>query len=272
MRIHENADRLSKRLRILYPAADLQLARELLELHEDKCARCQEDRLGCTVRPSCKDRNFLNALIEMGVNPSGDLDFCYSQHLHQLKRFVLEGKGRRLTDRRVPIKDLLPALKFSSIRQFTTQMTRKWRRHARVRHGDTLLVAGDNIVFHFDFARGLVEVNPWEREIRDFETFSQYVELLGKLHGVKAEVFDATLNWWILTLNLGRTSPPADEILADKVCSAFEAVHKVGDEKSVALQVEMIVGDRGPAVRVGDLRTLFSLVSGNGVQSGQKNG
>ncbi len=265
MHLHDSAEKLAKRVHLLDPAADLQLVREIVELHEAKCTRCQEDRLSCTVRPSCKDRNFLNALIEVGINPSVDLDFCYSQHLNQLRRFVLEGKGRQMFDRRVPIRDLLSSFKFSSIRQFTTQMTKRWRRHARIRHGDLLLIGGDDILFHFDFSRGIVEVNPWDVEVRDYVLFDQYVRLLSSLYGIEAESFDATLNWWILSINLGPTGGPiADEVLAHEVVSEFEAVHKTADEDSVVLQAEVVLREESRSIRVGAIRTLFALLANSG--------
>ena len=104
MKIKKYDEDLAQRIELLDSKADRQLAKEIIELYETKCKECQEDRLGCTVRPSCKDRNFLNLLIEIGVNPADLPEFCYIQYMEQIKRFILEKKGRTLEDRRIPIR------------------------------------------------------------------------------------------------------------------------------------------------------------------------
>ncbi|MHA1247945.1 MAG: hypothetical protein ACTSPE_11505 [Candidatus Thorarchaeota archaeon] len=261
MHLQENADLFAKRIRLLDPDADRHLAREFMELHEDKCTRCQEDRLGCTVRPACKDRNFLNMLVEIGVPPRDLPSFCYSQYLVQIRRYILEKKGRGMADRRIPINDLLSALKMSSIRQFTTRFNKLWSRRARIREGDTLLVAGDNLLFHFDFARGIVELNPWHKEVQSFEMFDRYVRLLSQYHGVKAETFDATLNWWVLTVSVGSVDRGRVEKGLSELRDKFEALHLVELDAGTAIQAEVVAGGSELSINVGALRMLFSLAS-----------
>jgi hypothetical protein len=114
MDIKKHKDEFAIRMKLLDAAADNQLAKELIELHEKKCIACQEDRLSCTVRPACQNRNYLNALIEIGVTPQDLPSFCYSQYLEQIRRFIIDKKGRGMIDRRIPIKDLLSTLGVSS--------------------------------------------------------------------------------------------------------------------------------------------------------------
>ncbi len=262
MHLIENAELISRRVKLLDHDADLQLVRELMELHEDKCRRCQEDRLSCTITPSCHNRNFLNALIEAGLKPRDLPSYCYNQYLIQIRRYIIDRKGRDMEDRRIPIKDLLTTLKMSSIRQFTTNFTKRWKRHARVREGDILLVAGDDLFFHFDFTRGIVEIDPWDLELREFHLFGQYVRLLSAYYDVGTELLDATVNWWILTVDLGQSD--SDSIVGSmdsELQRQFDAIHVVHSEDSTALQVEVVVEPGIDALSVGALRRLFSLVS-----------
>ena len=69
MNLKKHKESLVARMRLLDEVADSQLVNEFIELYEDRCIECQEDRLGCTVRPACSNRNFLNMLIELGVEP-----------------------------------------------------------------------------------------------------------------------------------------------------------------------------------------------------------
>ena len=88
MELKKHKNELATRISLLDVTSDNQLAKELIELHEVKCIACQEDRLSCAVRPRCMNRNFLNALIEIGVKPQDLPSFCYSQYLEQIRRFI----------------------------------------------------------------------------------------------------------------------------------------------------------------------------------------
>ncbi|MCF2136209.1 MAG: hypothetical protein K9W43_03125 [Candidatus Thorarchaeota archaeon] len=261
MQLVENAELIAKHVKLLDREADVQLVREMMELHEDKCRHCQEDRLSCTVRPSCKNRNFLNMLIEVGVPPSSLPSFCYEQYLIQIRRYILERKGRNMINRRVPTKDLLASLHMSSIRQFTTNFTKRWKRHALIREANSLIVAGDDIFFHFDFSQGIVEINPWNLELREFDVFGLYVRLLSKYYNVKADIFDATTNWWVLTIDPGNIDlEKANKIVESRFAREFEALHLVAKDNSTVIQAEIVVESGEDAIHVNALRKLFSRV------------
>jgi hypothetical protein len=252
----------SERVYFLDDAADSQLSMELIQLHEGKCTKCQEDRLSCTVRPACKDRNFLNMLIELGVEPQDLPSFCYSQHLEQIRRFILEKKGRGMVDRRLPIKDLLATLRISSIRQFTTRFGKIWAESADVRSNNLMLVAGDNLRFHFDFARGIVILNPIHYVIKSFEVIELYISLLSQIHELKASVENLAYNWWIITIYVdGITVAKAKKQLQDKIHDSFEALYIGEKEDGIEIQVEIVQDGKKMPVEIGDLEQLFRLVS-----------
>ncbi len=262
MQLKQHKDELAERVRLLGKSADNELAAELISLYEEKCKACQEDRLSCTVRPSCKDRNLLNMFIELGVETQDLPSFCYSQYLGQLRRYILERKGRRMSDRRLPIKDMLSALRMSSIRQFTSRFTKIWSRMARVRANNLFLIMGDDLLFHFDFSRGIVVLNPEEYAIDDYDTFRMYVDLFARYYDLEAECTDLTINWWELGINAGDVHPSdIEKELGEILESHFESfvVQRLDDSTHVI--VETISEGPDKSIETGVLARVFVKIS-----------
>jgi hypothetical protein len=262
MNVKKHKEELAHRLTLLDEVADTQLALELIELHEKKCIVCQEDRLGCTVRPACKFRNYLNALIDIGVTPQDLPSFCYGQHLDQIRRFILEKKGRDMVDRRIPIKDLLSTLNVSSIRHFTTKFKKEWSHFSAVQQDNVLLVVGDGLMFRFDFARGIVTLNPIHDLIESYEVFSLYSQIFSEFYGLKSSVADLTLNWWSLSIDVkGYSQSSVKSQLKVGSLSGFDTVYVGESDDSVRIQAEVVAGDESSSLEAGQLRTLFERVS-----------
>ncbi|TFF92429.1 hypothetical protein EU545_00940 [Candidatus Thorarchaeota archaeon] len=262
MQLKEHRDELARRIRLLDASADAELAGEIMALYEEKCQACQEDRLSCTVRPSCRNRNFLNMLIELGVEPQDLPSFCYSQYLDQMRRYILERKGRRMNDRRLPIKDLLSTLRMSSIRQFTSRFSKIWKGMARVRANDIFLVIGDDLLFQFDFSRGIVILNPTRFAIPDFDTFRMYGNLFSRYFELDVQATDLTPNWWELDIDAGTVAVSAIEKAFDeKQRSRFESFVVLSSDKNTHLILETIRAESHPPAEVGLLATVFEKVS-----------
>ncbi|MHA2380054.1 MAG: hypothetical protein ACXADS_12340 [Candidatus Thorarchaeota archaeon] len=262
MKLKQHNDDLASRLKLLDKASDRQIAKEFFGLLEEKCQECQEDRLGCTVRPACRDRNFLNMLIELGINPEDLPSFCYGQYLEQIKRFVLERKGRGMVDRRLQAKDFLSTLRVSSLKHFVSRFGKIWTKTTTVQEANIKLVAGDDLVFQFDFARGIVIVNPQHHELEDFQTFRMYVELLSKHHGIESVASRITDSWWHLRIDLENAKSTKGEPLLEKdMLSHFEDFFV--DEEGGSLHVEAEVLSDGPnrTFEVQVLHALFDKVS-----------
>ncbi|MHA2191342.1 MAG: hypothetical protein ACXAAP_14035, partial [Candidatus Thorarchaeota archaeon] len=250
-------------IQILDIPTDSQLAKELMENHQAKCTSCQEDRLTCTVRPACKDRNFLNMLIELGIEPQDLPKYCYSIYLDQLRRYILEKKGRGMKDRRLLIKDLLSTLRVSSIRHFNTRFKKEWKHFSQASENNNMLVAGDSLMFHFDFVRGIVVVNPLQLQINTLEVFKLYVQLLSEYHSMKATVSDITLNWWVLKLEVGSSETASEgKKLFEEIAERFDLLAIDVGEKTVHIHVEIIIDGKRPPIVVGDLKELFKLIAG----------
>ena len=262
MNLKKHKEELAVRMGLLDAVADNQLALELIELHEKKCTECQEDRLSCTVRPACKNRNFLNALIEISVKPQDLPSFCYSQYLEQIRRYILEKKGREMTDRRIPIKDLLSTLSVNSIRHFTTKFKKVWKNFSSAQEGNFMFVMGDNLIFSFDFAREIVTLNPIHDQIRKFKVFNLYSQIFSSYFDQKSNVRDLTLNWWLLSIDIeGHTKSSVKSQLKAGSLKGFDAVYVAEIEDSVKIQAEVIAGDESSSLAVGQLRDLFARVS-----------
>jgi hypothetical protein len=261
MDLEKHNTELASRLHLLDDIADKQLAKEIIELYEKRCRACQEDRLGCTVRPACQNRNFLNLLIELGVEPQDLPSFCYTQYLDQIRRYILEKKGRSKNDRRMPIKDLLSILRVSSIRHFTTRFEKIWKEFSVVRENDIMLVAGDDLLFHFDFARGIVILNPTHQYIQNYDTFKLYVSLFSEHYHLETTASDFTLNWW----NVVITIPDADVTQSNKsvkqeLSSRFEELFIESSEDAVYIEAEVIL-ENDAALEVRDLIELFDFAT-----------
>jgi hypothetical protein len=261
MKLERHNVELAERIEMLDGPSDKELARELMELHSEKCIECQEDRLSCTVRPSCTDRNFMNALIELGVETQDLPRFCYSKYLEQIAKFILSGKGKGISDRRIPIKDLLSSLKVASIRQFNTKFGKTWDRYAKVRGHNLMLVAGNELLFHFDFRRGIVILNPWNLFVDDANVFELYVQVLTEHYGLVGSTQNLTSNWWTLTIDLGCTlSKDESASIKGKVTDRFEAYHIADTEAGTIVQLEITLDKSNPSIELSMLLAVFRLL------------
>jgi len=262
MDIKKHKDEFAVRMSLLDAASDNQLAQELIELHGEKCIECQEDRLSCTVRPACKNRNYLNALIEIGVTPQDLPSFCYSQYLEQIRRFILDKKGRGMNDRRIPIKDLLTTLGVSSIRHFTTKFKKIWKNFSSAHEDNVMLAIGDSLLFRFDFARGIVTLNPIHDRIENYRVFSLYCQIFSDYYNLKSTVQDLTLNWWLLSIDVEKhTLSSVKSQLKAGSLKNFETVYVAEVDGVVKIQAEVIAGDKSSSLETGKLRDLFERVS-----------
>ncbi|MFW9846237.1 MAG: hypothetical protein ACFFD6_05795 [Candidatus Thorarchaeota archaeon] len=258
MKLVKHNDELATRMQLLDIPADSQLAKEFIELYEKRCTECQEDRLGCTVRPACKNRNFLNMLIEIGVEPEDLPSFCYSQYLDQVKRFILERKGRGMIDRRLQTKDFLSTLRVSSIKHFLSRFKKVWQKTSDVQEDNIILVAGDDLIFHFDFERGIVIVNPLHHRIDNYQIFRMYVELLSEYYDISGKASDLTDNWWLLTIEIEDAKMPKEgPVLNLKEFEHFEDMQLDVDGNSVVIEAEVISNGGGAPFEVRDLHALF---------------
>lgn len=262
MELKKHKNELAARMSLLDIAADNQLAKELIELHEEKCTACQEDRLSCTVRPRCKNRNFLNTLIEIGVKPQNLPSFCYSQYLEQIRRYILEKKGRGMEDRRIPSKDLLSTLNVNSIRHFSTKFKKIWKKFSSVTEKDVMLIAGDGLLFRFDFLRGIVTLNPIHDRIDNYDVFRLYSNLFSAYYGLKTDVSDLTLNWWLLTFDVeGKDPVKVKSVLKSESAKVFETIYTDTVDGSAKIRAEVVIHGESSLIEAGHIRNLFDRVS-----------
>lgn len=264
MEITKHDKDLAKRLQFLDAKSDTQLAKEFMQLHQKKCMQCQKDRLSCTVRPSCKNRNFLNMLIDLGVEPQDLPSFCYTQYMDQLRRFILEKKGRGMKNRRLLIKDMLSTMKASSIRHFITKFKKIWKTSARVGgEKDVLLVAGDDFIFHFDFSRGIVILNPTNYQLDTYSVLQLYFELFSEFYNTKVTISDVTTNWWTISIEVDISISGTDaSSLKSKFSGHFESVKVDISANPSIIHLEVIDYGSRSALEVGHINELFKVIDG----------
>lgn len=262
MELKKHTNRFSSRIHLLDETADKQLAKELIQMHEQKCTECQDDRLRCATRPACKDRNFLNTLIEIGVETEDLPAFCYSQNIEQIRRFILEGKGRVVSNRRLPIKDLLQMLTVSSIRHFTTKFKKVWSNFSQAQENDVMLVAGDNLLFRFDFHRGIVTVNPTMDQIDSFDVFKLYCTLFSAIYELPSTANDLTSNWWVVSIAVqGADTAGIRNLQKGKLANVFESIYSKEVDGMIHLEVEVVQSEGLPHLIVDHLQELFESIS-----------
>ncbi|MHA1135474.1 MAG: hypothetical protein ACTSSE_03225 [Candidatus Thorarchaeota archaeon] len=258
MELEKHTNRFSKRIHLLDETADKQLAKELIRMHEKKCTACQDDRLRCATNPACKNRNFLNTLIEIGVEAEDLPAYCYSLNIGQIRRYILERKGRVVKNRRLPIKDLLQTLSVSSIRHFTTKFKKVWSNFSQAQENDVMLVAGNDLLFRFDFHRGIVTVNPTMDEIDTFAVFKLYCKLFSAIYELQSTVNDITSNWWVVSIEVKDADVNALRGLQrSKVANAFESIYSKEVDDKIHLEVEIVQGKGPHYLLVEQLQELF---------------
>jgi len=201
-------------------------------------------------------------LIELGIEPEDLPSFCYSQYLNHIRRFITEQKGNRMIDRRLPIKDFLSALRVSSIRHFTTKFTKAWSKSASIHRNNVMLLAGDGLLFHFDFARGIVVMNPVHIKINSLEEFKLYADLFSQYYDLKSEVKDVTLNWWILNIAVDvEGTVESTKGVKSKLSGSFDDLKVEVSENVVNIHAEVIVDENNKPLFVDDLETAFTVSS-----------
>jgi hypothetical protein len=262
MELKKHTNRFSQRIHLLDETADKQLAQELILMHEAKCKACQDDRLRCATNPACKNRNFLNTLIEIGVETEDLPAYCYSLNIGGIRRYILERKGRIVENRRLPIKDLLQALSVSSIRHFTTKFKKVWSNFSQAQENDVMLVAGDNLLFRFDFHRGIVTLNPTMDQIDNFDVFKLYCKLFSAIYELPSTVKDVTSNWWIASITVKDADTAAIRNLQrSKLANAFESIYSSEVDDILHLELEVVKSERPPYLLVEQLQNLFENAS-----------
>jgi len=167
-----------------------------------------------------------------------------------------------MIDRRLPIKDFLAALRVSSIRHFTTKFKRTWSKSASIQRNNVMLLAGDGLLFHFDFARGIVVMNPVHIKISSLEVLKLYADLFSKYYDLKSGVEDVTLNWWILSIAVDvEGTVESISPVKSKLSGCFDALNVEVSENFVNIHAEVIIDENRKPLLVDDIEKAFIVSS-----------
>jgi hypothetical protein len=125
-----------------------------------------------------------------------------------------------------------------------------------------MLVIGDGLMFRFDFARGIVTLNPIHDLIENYEVFSLYSQIFSEYYGFKSSVADLTLNWWSLSIEVeGYSQSSVKNQLKVGSLSGFDTVYVSESDDLVRIHAEVVAGDESSYLEAGQLRNLFERVS-----------
>jgi hypothetical protein len=131
-----------------------------------------------------------------------------------------------------------------------------------------MLLAGDGLLFYFDFARGIVVMNPVHIKISSLEVFKLYADLFSKYYDLKSEVKDVTLNWWILSIAVDvEATVESTKSVKSKLSGCFDALDVEASENVVNIHAEVIFDEDRKPLLVDDIEKAF-IVSSN-LRSGE---
>jgi len=168
-----------------------------------------------------------------------------------------------MRDKRLPIKDLLSTLRVSSIRHFNSKFKKEWKNYSKVTENNIMLVAGNGNIFHFDFEKGIALINPLNEPLLEFNVFELYSTLFSQWHNLDAKVSDLTTNWWVLGIEAkGTFSKEKIASVKKKIPRLFEAAVVKKEKDSLIVEVEAVVDNIQPPVKISSMKNLFELVAG----------
>jgi len=176
---------------------------ELLEHFKTKCADCMRDRMVCSLSPMCFRRHFINLLIKAGGEPEELPQFCYSQHISNIQRFLQ--KKRTLypaADSIIYLKDFLKLAfeaDFKQLQKFldkqdtagAARMLQKMKERDKslsIRFRLTnnyCLLALDEVMFLLDLRENIAKIDPRREEIFFRETFFLLLELHSEIYQIQ---------------------------------------------------------------------------------------
>jgi hypothetical protein len=125
-----------------------------------------------------------------------------------------------------------------------------------------MLIAGDGLLFRFDFSRGIVTLNPIHDQIDNFDVFRLYCSLFSDYYKLKTSVSDLTSNWWLLSFDVeGKDPAKVKKVLKSEPAKAFDTIYTDTVDDSAMIRAEVVVDGGSSLVEAGQLRDLFNHVS-----------
>jgi len=245
------------------------IMQEMLKLVETKCAQCQSDRLTCSIKPDCENRNLLNMMIDIGMKHEHLPKYCYSQHMTEIKAFI-DGHGMSVNDKRIYIKDLFKLVKVRSMREFINFAKNKWDDYFMVRKAKYLLISANDLLIEFNFIKGIAIVNPTNSVISTIDQFELYLESFKKIYAIDYVLSYPIRNWGILKFEIPHLIDRS--IYFEKLGELFKYVEIQNSESKSYVIIEVFEDNDshwGINMPIRSLRTLFSLISDE-IKEGEK--
>ena len=116
-------------------------------------------------------------------------------------------------------------------------------------------------MFHFDFTRGIVIINPDKYQIHSYSIFELYVQLFAAHYGLEVTVKDLTLNWWAVSLSIVVPEAFEGDLLKGKPSKIFDSTELITEKDSVRIEADIVVSPNHPALDVGELQGFFTHIN-----------
>ncbi|NHI92713.1 MAG: hypothetical protein EAX96_09460 [Candidatus Lokiarchaeota archaeon] len=221
------------------------IAKEFLNLMKQKCEKCLRYRTECALNPHCKDRRYVNILIDMEVKPDDLPSFCYLQHKRSIEN-ILKGKPN-LFD---PIDAKLYLIDFLQIVGVKKTLSGNMNRICS--NLDQLLpklapnfdskLLEDKKLFIFtlndslnlvDFNSEIVTINLKFEYPKSEEELKAFILLYQKMYHLDIEIIEEMWGWWYLKVIFPDLNELKERIENFEQKIGFDSTYDFPDLKSL---------------------------------------
>ena len=186
------------------------IAREFLNLMKQKCEKCLRYRTECALNPHCKDRRYINILIDMGVKPDDLPSFCYLQHKRSIEN-ILKSKPNLFdpTDAKLYLTDFLQILGVKktlskNIKRICNNLDMLLPKFASnfesifLENKKLYIFSMNDSLNLIDFDSEIVTINLKHEYPKSEEELRSYILLYKKIFQLDIEIIEEMWGWWYI--------------------------------------------------------------------------
>ena len=181
------------------------LAKEYIEMHKDKCDKCQKYRVECAFSPHCTDRKHLNILIQLNTSKNDRIfpNYCYSLYVKNINDLFKDKVTLTSTsDSWIYLKDFftifkkeLKKSKKKDDRSLFMDLFKAWKQAkipVLLENGhekkDEFTFMLKNVAFRIKFSTGVIIVDVNNRTCHSDEELENYLHLLRAYYNLDSHV------------------------------------------------------------------------------------
>ena len=189
------------------------IAREFLTLMKQKCEKCMRYRTECALNPHCKDRRYINILVDLNVKPDELPSFCYLQHVRSVKNFLKEKPNLfDPVDAKIYLKDFLKIIGVKkalskNVERISSNLDVILGKLAKRHFHSDYIESRNYYVFSFnesinliDFDREIVTINLKYESPSSEEELHSFIIHYQKMFDLEVEIIEEIWGWWNLKI------------------------------------------------------------------------